>query len=62
MNELDFQKISKAIQSSYHALNDEEFDNHNVIQQFNHAQDEWLNALSHATSVDKDYLRYVNHS
>ncbi|WP_139365099.1 DUF3921 family protein [Litchfieldia alkalitelluris] len=56
MNHYEFDKISKALQVSNQALQEEGIENE-LVQQ---AQDELLQALSHATSVEKDYLVQIN--
>jgi hypothetical protein len=48
---LDFEKIYKALQDTY--------DEHD-IEELAMAQENYMDALSHATSVDKQYLKYRN--
>jgi hypothetical protein len=59
MDQLQFEIINKALHSSYLALQHEGVD----YGQFPHivqAKDDLLQALSLATSVDKEYLTYLN--
>jgi len=55
MNQLDFTKISKALQTSYQAVSNGESDQE-VKQKIELAHNEYLHALSHATSVDYDFI------
>lgn len=59
MNYFDFNIIKEALQSSYKALADEMEPNALGVRTIHNAQDEYLNALAYATSVEKEYLRYV---
>jgi hypothetical protein len=60
MNELDFSKISKALQTSYQAIINDSSNAPHLVSQLNESQEEYLKALSHATDVDKEFLRYTN--
>jgi hypothetical protein len=53
-NQLDFVKISKALKDTYKILEPVEISNHLI-----EAQEEYLNALSHATAIKKDWLKYI---
>jgi hypothetical protein len=59
MNTLDFTKISKALQSSYKALNNGFEESVSVSEQLDQAQSEYMKALSYATSIDEEFLRYT---
>ncbi|WP_246942483.1 DUF3921 family protein [Bacillus pinisoli] len=58
--QLDFRKITKAIEDSYQLVEE----NLDSISTINHAlseaQNNVLDALSYATAVDKKYLKYTN--
>jgi hypothetical protein len=56
---MDFSKIREALETSYKALLSEAGQEINGFDNISQAQDEYLQALSHATSVEKDYLRYT---
>ncbi len=59
LNTMDFSKIREALETSYKALLSEAGQEISVMDNISQAQDEYLQALSHATSVEKDYLRYT---
>jgi hypothetical protein len=48
---LDFEKIYKALQDTY-----DEYD----LEELAVAQEHLMDALSHATSIDKQFLKYRN--
>ena len=59
MNQLDFSMISKALQTSYQAVTHGESDQE-VKQKIEQAHNEYLQALSHATSLDYDFVSTQN--
>lgn len=56
---MDFSKIREALETSYKALLSEAGQELSSFESISKAEDEYLHALSHATSVEKDYLRYT---
>jgi hypothetical protein len=57
---LDFNKIKKAIEDTNQLIKMEYDQMDSVNGAIVEASDHLMNALSHATSIDKKYLKYTN--
>jgi Tfp pilus assembly protein PilF len=57
---LDFDRISKAIQDANKMMDLDVGNGHSYFtnEGIDEAQENLMNALSHATSIDKQYLKY----
>ncbi|MDF0727883.1 DUF3921 family protein [Cytobacillus sp. S13-E01] len=55
---MDFSKIREALETSYKALLREAGQETSGFENISQAEEEYLQGLSHATSVGKEYLRY----
>ncbi|WP_449536684.1 DUF3921 family protein [Ferdinandcohnia sp. Marseille-Q9671] len=59
MNYLDFKKIQDALNGTYKVLENEIGAEIDPLESISKAKKELLQAMSHSTSIDVDYLRYT---
>ncbi|MFS0863332.1 hypothetical protein [Fredinandcohnia sp. 179-A 10B2 NHS] len=60
MNYIDFKRIEQALNGTYKVLQNEMGEEITPLESISDAKQNLLNAMSHSTSIEVDFLRYTS--